>query len=768
MLQVLNTTQRILNVSLVYVMDVEGTVTGCSVAPEEMSLTGNNYRFRPYFYYAMAGLPYIYPAIGVTTKVKGVYFSAPIYGESTSKPIGVMVIKSKNTLIETFLHTEKTGAENLLLSPDGVVFAATNPDWVFRILHPVTPHKLEDLRASNQYGRQPFEQLPFSLDDSIITYNDTQVSATIHPVQINGWRIASLSPLSYPWFAVILSTGFILAVGTLTGVVVYNSHKKLELADQVQAGQEASDRVQALHRTSVLELETIFSTSLVGIVLIRDGQIVNANKRMCEMFGYDQDELRCLDIRFLFTGRRAFRRFVRRYLHLLMNSNIEQVEYDLRTKNGALVPCTLSGKAIDRHHLGQGTVWVIEDISRRKAAEQQLEQSRQAAEAASVAKGQFLANMSHEIRTPMNGIIGLTNMLLRQELTDGQREHLELIQRSSIRLMTIINDILDFSKLEAGRFELEYHSFSLRGLLREVVQPMEPTIRRKHLHFKLQVDPAVPDIIHGDQTKIMQVLTNLLDNSLKFTKHGTVSLDVRMRTAPEHPQQMLVFEVADTGMGILPSYHHKVFESFSQADSSHSRKFGGTGLGLSISKGLVELMGGSIWFESAPEQGSSFWFTVPLVAAQNDASVSCGERTTGQHEDSIIPQGQGRRILVAEDEYINSLLIRNLLQQAGYHVTMVRNGREAVEAWRGGIFDCVLMDIQMPGMDGYEAVARIREAERGGAHIPIIAMTAHALSGDRQKCIASGMDDYIAKPIDGQRVLLLLHQYLPAAAPDET
>jgi PAS domain S-box-containing protein len=768
LLQVLNTTQRILNVSLVYVMDVDGTVTGCSVAPEEMSLTGNNYRFRPYFYYAMAGLPYVYPAIGVTTKVKGVYFSAPIYGESTSKPIGVMVIKSKDTLIETFLHTEKTGAENLLLSPDGVVFAATNPDWVLRILHPVTPHKLEDLRASNQYGQQPFEQLPFSLDDSIITYNDTQVSASIHPVQINGWRIASISPLSYPWFAVILSTGFILAVGTLTGVVVYNSHKKLELADQVQAGQEASDRAQALHRTSVLELETIFSTSLVGIVLIRDGQIVNANKRMCEMFGYDQDELRCLDIRFLFTGRRAFRRFVRRYLHLLMNSNIEQVEYDLRTKNGALVPCTLSGKAIDRHHLGQGTVWVIEDISRRKAAEQQLEQSRQAAEAASVAKGQFLANMSHEIRTPMNGIIGLTNMLLRQELTDGQREHLELIQRSSIRLMTIINDILDFSKLEAGRFELEYHSFSLRGLLREVVQPMEPTIRRKHLHFKLQVDPAVPDIIHGDQTKIMQVLTNLLDNSLKFTKHGTVSLDVRMRTAPEHPQQMLVFEVADTGMGILPSYHHKVFESFSQADSSHSRKFGGTGLGLSISKGLVELMGGSIWFESAPEQGSSFWFTVPLVAAQNDASVSCGERTTGQHEDSIIPQGQGRRILVAEDEYINSLLIRNLLQQAGYHVTMVRNGREAVEAWRGGIFDCVLMDIQMPEMDGYEAVARIREAERGGAHIPIIAMTAHALSGDRQKCIASGMDDYIAKPIDGQRVLLLLHQYLPTAAPDET
>jgi CheY-like chemotaxis protein len=296
---------------------------------------------------------------------------------------------------------------------------------------------------------------------------------------------------------------------------------------------------------------------------------------------------------------------------------------------------------------------------------------------------------------------------------------------------------------------------------------MEPTIHRKHLQFKLQVDPAVPDIILGDQTKIMQVLTNLIDNSLKFTKYGSISLGVQMQTFPEHTQQMLVFQVADTGIGILPAYQHKVFESFSQADSSHSRKFGGTGLGLSISKGLVELMGGQIWFESSSGQGTSFWFTVPLLDTQNNATVSQGEGSTGQRKVSIIPQGQGRRILVAEDEYINTILIRDLLLQAGYHVTIVRNGREAVEAWRGGIFDCVLMDIQMPEMDGYEAVARIRDSERGEAHIPIIAMTAHALSGDRQKCLAAGMDDYIAKPIDGQQVLLLLHQYIPATAHHE-
>ena len=245
------------------------------------------------------------------------------------------------------------------------------------------------------------------------------------------------------------------------------------------------------------------------------------------------------------------------------------------------------------------------------------------------------------------------------------------------------------------------------------------------------------------------------------------ALEVQIRTFPEHSEPMLVFQVSDTGIGIPQTYQHKVFESFSQADSSHSRKFGGTGLGLSISKGLVELMGGRIWFESASEHGTNFWFTVPLVAQENTETVSYEQKASGQPTNNITPQGQGHRILVAEDEYINTILIRNLLQQAGYHVTVVGNGREAVEAWRGGIFDCVLMDIQMPEMDGYEAVARIREAERGGPRIPIIAMTAHALSGDRQKCMAAGMDNYIAKPIDGAKVLILLHQYLPTKDPHE-
>ena len=574
---------------------------------------------------------------------------------------------------------------------------------------------------------------------------------------------STIQPAPFPWAMLMLLNSIVLSLGVLSGIIAVYTHNEAELARQVRLGQAASHRAEAALQTSELELATIFSASLVGIILVREGRIVNANSRMTGIFGYSRDEILNGDIRQFFPGRRAFRRFVRRHLHLLAVGDVEQVEYQLKKKDGSLIPCTLSGKAISPENLAQGTVWVVEDVSKRKAVEHELDRAREAAEAASVAKGEFLANMSHEIRTPMNGIIGLSNLLLRESLPQHQRDHLELIQRSAIRLMTIINDILDFSKLEAGRFELDPQPFLLRPLLKEVIQPMEITAQRKNLQLRLTVDASVPDRLTGDQTKLMQVLTNLIDNSLKFTRQGRVTVDVRLKEeAATNPE--LVFCVADTGIGILPSYYSKVFESFSQAESSHSRRFGGTGLGLSISKGLVELMGGTIWFESEPGTGARFYFTLPVVAPQTETSHAVGQgRTVRQPEEGGL-SGVGWRILVAEDEYINKILIRTLLQQAGYHVTVVKNGREAVDAWRGGIFDCILMDIQMPEMDGYEAVARIREVEPAGEHIPILAMTAHAMSGDRQKCLAAGMDDYVSKPIDGVSVLQLLRQYLPSQA----
>jgi len=761
LLRVLNTARGALDVSFVFVMNPAGTVIGSSTSFEEASLTGKQYPFRPYFLQAIAGTPALYPAVGLTTMRKGFYFSAPVYAaDQRQQPVGVVVVKTRSESIDALFSALRGKFDALLLSPDGVVFASTHEDWNFRTAWPLSQNRLAEVKASRQFGDHELQPLPFSLHETTAYPDGVRNTIVSQPLEIEGWRIVTLKSVPFPWAEVLLLGGIFISLGILSGVVIRHREKEKQLTGQVLAGQEVSNRARAAHRASVRELETIFKASLVGIVLVRDGRVVNANRRMTEMFGYSREEFLAGDVRQLFTGKRAFRRFVQRHLHQLIESDVEQVEYQLKRKDGTVIPCTLSGKAINSADLAKGTVWVVEDISRRKAAEKELELAREAAETASVAKGEFLANMSHEIRTPMNGIIGLADILLQETMPEVQRERLSLIQRSAIRLMTIINDILDFSKLEAGRYELYPQPFALRGMLQEIIRPMEPTLQRKHLQFRLAVDAAVPDVIVADQTKLMQVLTNLIDNSLKFTRKGQINVRVGFEQN-EHPAgQILLFEVADTGIGIAPFYQAKVFESFSQADSSHSRQFGGTGLGLSISKGLVELMGGRISFTSMPDQGSCFSFTLPFLSPDSDlAAPSDGQASPGQ-EKITATQGYGLRILVAEDEYINSLLIRTLLQQAGYHVTTVQNGREALDAWRGGVFDCILLDIQMPEMDGYEVVDRIRAAEKPGEHMLVIAMTAHAMHSDRRKCLAAGMDDYIAKPIDGATVLHLLQQHL--------
>jgi PAS domain S-box-containing protein len=762
LLRILTTAQRSLDVAFVYVMDKGGTVVGCSITPEGESLTGESYPFRPYFQQALAGRPFFYPAVGVTTKMKGLYFSAPILIPGNAAPVGVVVIKSRSESIDRLFSGPREQMEALLISKEGVVFAATSDALSLKTAWPMSEASRIDILRSRQFGDTLLEPLPFSLKQPVIYLDGKRYSVDSRSLRDNDWAMVTLMAVPYPWPILLLLNSLVLSMGVLGGLLALQAYKEEELTDKVIAGQTANLRAERERQTSILELESIFSASLVGIVLIREGRVVNVNQRMSEIFGFSRDEILQNDIRHFFPDRFSFRYFVQQHLPMLTQGDVEQVEYTLKKQDGSLIPCTLSGKAIDSRNLARGTVWVIEDISKRKSAEIELKRAKRAAESASVAKSEFLANMSHEIRTPMNGIIGLSNLLLRDTLTEQQHQYLELIHRSAIRLMTIMNDILDFSKLEAGRFELEYQPLHLSSLLRDVIEPMEPTAERKNIRLDYHVDPAIPAPLVGDPTKLMQVLTNLIDNSLKFTKQGQVFLDVRLDPVV-HPG-CLLFEVADTGIGITAEAHEKVFESFTQADSSHSRRFGGTGLGLSISKGLVELMGGQIWFDSEPGKGTRFYFTLPICTpASEEAAPGRHLPTPSAHVPivPIVPFGHGKRILVAEDEYINKILIRTLLRQAGYHVTVVHNGREAVDAWRGGVFDCILMDIQMPEMDGYEAVDRIRQAETPGEHIPIIAMTAHALRGDRRKCLEAGMDDYVSKPIDGPMLLQLLHRYVP-------
>ena len=297
LLRVLNTAQRVLDVSLVYVMDTKGTVIGCSISPDEQSLTGNKYPFRPYFTHAIAGKPYLFPAVGVTTNHKGFYFSAPVYATDKEKPVGVVVVKTRSESIDTFFSALRGKLDAFLLSPDGVIFASTREDFNFHTAWPLPAERLQELKASRQFSDHDLQPLPFSLQDNLVHHDGIRAAVDLEPLQVEGWQIVTLEQIPFPWPEVLLLCCVAIALGLLSGVVVRHRYKAIHLAGQVLAGQEASERSEAAHLTSVRELETIFSASLVGIVLIREGRIVNANRRMAEMFGYTRDEIIEGDIR---------------------------------------------------------------------------------------------------------------------------------------------------------------------------------------------------------------------------------------------------------------------------------------------------------------------------------------------------------------------------------------------------------------------------------------------------------------------------------------
>jgi CheY-like chemotaxis protein len=358
----------------------------------------------------------------------------------------------------------------------------------------------------------------------------------------------------------------------------------------------------------------------------------------------------------------------------------------------------------------------------------------------------------------MNGIIGLCELLLKTDLDKGQSHYLELIRQSGHRLMRIINDILDFSKVEVGKVEIETYPFSLRHSIQEVISGLEVQAQKKNLLLSCDIGDDVPDNLAGDQDRLIQVMINLVGNGLKFTDQGVVLVRIGMEQHLDDNRVQLLFEVIDTGVGISADKQETVFEAFAQADSSYSRRFGGTGLGLSISRHFVRLMGGDIHFDSEPGKGSRFYFSLPF-ALKGTAVPGC-EKKEDEVELPKLPSYNGK-ILLAEDEFINTTLAVAVLEQAGFQVVAVTNGREAVREWRENEFDAVLMDIQMPEMDGFAAVRKIRELEQGSdRHIPVIAMTAHAGTDDRQTCLQAGMDDYIAKPVNAARLFSILSRYI--------
>jgi len=488
------------------------------------------------------------------------------------------------------------------------------------------------------------------------------------------------------------------------------------------------------------------------------GHYLFVNDAFCRIFGVSRTDVLGEDFGVTTTNRARRAETRALYANVFRTGRaVKSYEYAVELKNPAITFLEQS-VSLERDTQGRpiGFLGIIRDCTARKLAAHELEQAKEAAEAANRAKSEFLANMSHEIRTPMNGIIGMTVLALDSSPTPYQTDCLATIKRQADALLRIVNDVLDFSKIESRNIELESAPFTLSDVVDDVVKPLEIAAREKGLEITSHIAPAVPARMAGDAVRLKQVLTNLIANAIKFTERGTVTLDVRV-DAGGAAATMLHFMVADTGIGIPADKIVAIFQPFRQADGSTTRRFGGTGLGLTISATLVQLMGGRIWVDSQPGAGSTFHFTAPFPIA----AALTGDDLRQDVRPRLAPPALSARILVAEDNIINQRIAESLLTKRGHAVTVVNNGREALDALAREPFDVVLMDVQMPDMDGFEATAAIRARERGtGARIRIVAMTAHAMQGDRERCLAAGMDAYIAKPIDQETLFGLVEEPL--------
>jgi len=474
-----------------------------------------------------------------------------------------------------------------------------------------------------------------------------------------------------------------------------------------------------------------------------DGSVISYNKKAAEYVKILPKDLVGKSIYELFPKKRADVYMERIKKAIVSEWTQEYEDYIVLDKKPIWLLSTYN-RIMDLNGVIAGIQIISQDITDRKNSEQELIKAKELAEGANAAKSQFLANMSHEIRTPMNGFIGMMQLLELTDLTEEQKELIQISRTSSDLLLAVINDILDYSKIEAGMMKLERVPLNIKTLLSDAIALFKVSSTQKGLIIEKNIEKDVPEELIGDPFRIRQVLSNLIGNAVKYTHQGRIDVVIRNIGEFTNGKLKLEFAVKDTGIGIAADKISLLFKSFSQVDNSNTRNYGGTGLGLAIAKRLVEKMGGNIGVESREGEGSNFYFTCILELLCNQECIEPVGKTPVQYQ-----QARKRRVLIVEDDAVSRMVTERIARSKGWKIEVVKNGEEAVAAVEKKGFDIIIMDVQMPVMDGYAATRMIRERETlTNQHIPIIAMTAYALKGDREKCLAAGMDDYLSKPLN--------------------
>jgi PAS domain S-box-containing protein len=518
---------------------------------------------------------------------------------------------------------------------------------------------------------------------------------------------------------------------------------------------DITERYEAEQRLKRQEekYRNIIDNMQLGLVeMDLDHRVLYANRSYCQIIGYSAEELLGQQVLPLVLSEAEMEALQGKFLERRRGIS-DLYEVEMTTKQGKRKWLFVgAAPVLDEGKQPVGTICITLDITHQKQLAQNLREAKQHAESSARAKERFLANMSHEIRTPMNAIMGMSQLLAKTALAPRQSNYLHAITTSAQNLLVIINDILDISKLDAGKMTIERVGFNVHRLCEQVEKTLLYKAQEKGLHFITKVSSLVPNVVLGDPYRITQILLNLASNSVKFTEKGEVTLKSEV-AGYFNGQVIIAFSVCDTGVGIDPAYLASIFQEFTQEDTSITRKFGGTGLGLSISCTLARLMGSEIYIESEKGKGTTSHFCLFLpVGTEHDLP---------QRESAVIANSQalrGKRVLLVEDNEYNRLLAQTFLASAGLDVTEVENGQLAVDCVRKQAFDLILMDVQMPVMDGYEATRHLRQDL--GLTIPIIALTASAVSGEKQKCLAVGMNDYLAKPFYEDELLQLVHDWV--------